>query len=201
METGAGAGERLPDLPDTSNVLLLAPVAGQQAQTLCFDALTRSPPAETRVLAVTYTSQPAQWVEAWNEHVGESPAGGGIVTIGQPETEFENDTWTASTVESPGDLTGIGIDLSDRLSTLADEAAPDEELLMCFDSVTTLLGYADLQRSFRFLHVVTGRVRNADARCFYHLDPNAHDQQEMATLTGLFDATVEYDDDGWTVTR
>lgn len=200
MKAGAGAEDEFPDLSDASNVLLLAPASGREAQTLCLDTLGQSAPAETNVLAVTYTSGPAEWVDAWNDRVGQSPAGGAIVSIGQSDTEFNNDTWTADTVKSPGDLTGIGIQLSDCLSKLADSADHDESLAMCFDSVTTLLQYADLQRSFRFLHVVTGRVRNADARCYYHFDPDAHDEQAMATLSGLFDATLEYDD-GWHLAR
>jgi hypothetical protein len=201
MDAGADAGDELPDLSDTSNVLLLAPADRRGTQAQCLDALTQSPPEETHVLAVTYTGQPAEWAKAWDTQAGQSPAGGAILSVGQPETEFEDDIWGTSTIENPGDLTGIGIELSDSLSELADGADADEQLVACFDSVTALLQHADLQRSFRFLHVVTGRVRNADARCYYHLDPNAHDEQEMATLTGLFDATVERGDDGWTLAR
>ena len=201
MKAGAGAEDELPDLTDASNVLLLASLAGGQAQSLCLDALTRSPPAESHVLAVTYRDQPAEWVEAWAEQVGEQPAGGAVLTVGQPETEFESDAWLTSTVESPADLTGIGIELSNLLSELAEDVGPDERLSVCFDSVTTLLQYADLQQAFRFLHVVTGRVRKADARCYYHLNPTAHGQQTMATLGGLFDTTVEREDGNWSVTR
>ena len=198
MEEGAGARAEFPDISDASNVLLLAP-AGEQSRAFCFDALAQSPPSETNVLAVTYPSQPAGWVESWKEHVGEQPVRGSIVTIGQAETDFEDCPWTAAAVESPGDLTGIGIELSNSLSELADSAGADESLVACFDSVTALLQYADLQRGFRFLHVVTGRVRNADARCYYHLDPAAHDEQTMATLDGLFDTTVEHEGNSWTV--
>lgn len=201
MEAGAGAENELPDLAGASNALLLASVAGQQTQALCLDALTESPPAETQVLAVTYTSQPAEWVRAWDERVGQQPAGGAVLTVGQPETGFEHDSWLSSTVEKPNDLTAIGIELSNLLSELADDAGPDERLSVCFDSVSSLLQYVDLQQVFRFLHVVTGRVRKADARCYYHLNPTAHGQQAMATLGGLFDTTVEQENGGWSVTR
>jgi len=203
METGAGTGDKIPDTSDTANVLLLAPVDGEQGNRLCLDALTQSPPAETHVLAVTYRHSPAEFVEAWGDYVGESPAGGGVVAVGQsePESEFTDDTWQARFVTNPGDLTGIGIQLSELLSDLAAEADPDEEVVGCFDAVTSLLQYADIQGSFRFLHVVTGRIRNADSTCYYLLDPDAHDEQAMATLEGLFDSTVERDGDGWTVTR
>jgi len=201
MEEGAGLRDELPDLSDASNVLLLAPTDSGQSQTLCLDVIAQSPPSTTRVLAVTYSTGPAAWVEAWNERVAEPPAGGGIVSVGRDETEFEDEVWTAATVTHPGDLTGIGIELSELLSALAADADGDEQVVVCFDSVTSLLHHSDLQRAFRFLHVVTGRVRNADARCYYHLDPEAHDPQARATLDGLFDATIEYDGEGWTVSR
>jgi hypothetical protein len=201
MKAGAGAGEGLPDLSDASNVLLSAPVAGNKTQALFLDALTQSPPAESHILVVTYTGRPTEWVDAWDEHVGQQPAGGAILTIGQPHTEFEAGTWSANAVENPGDLTGTGIEFSELLSELSDGAGPGEQISVCFDSVTALLQYADLQRAFRFLHVVTGRVRNADARCYYQLNPTAHDQQAMATLTGLFDVIVERGDDGWSTRR
>lgn len=198
MKEGTGARAEFPDISDASNVLLLAPT-GDQSLSLCFDALAQSTLSETNVLAVTYTSKPAEWVASWGEHVGGQPASGSLVVVGQSDTEFEDDPWTATAVESPGDLTGIGIELSNSLSGLADSVGPDGSVVACFDSVTALLQYADLQRAFRFLHVVTGRVRNADARCYYRLDPTAHDEQTMATLDGLFDTTVEREDDGWTV--
>ncbi|ERH10745.1 MAG: hypothetical protein J07HX64_02524 [halophilic archaeon J07HX64] len=201
MKTGAGAGDEIPDTPDAANVLLLAPVDREQSDTLCLDALSRSPPAETRVLAVTYGYSPAEFIEAWADHVGEAPAAGGVVAVGESESEFADGTWRARFVKNPGDLTGIGIQLSELLSDLAAGAGPNEEVVVCFDAVSSLLQYADLQRSFRFLHVVTGRVRNADSTCYYHLDPDAHDEQTMATLDSLFDSTVESNSDGWTVSR
>lgn len=201
MEEGAGLRDELPVTSGASNILLLAGSDGRHSQTVCLDALAQSSPSMTRALAITYSTGPAGWVEAWNERIGDPPAAGGIVAVGQPETEFEDDVWEAATVKHPGDLTGIGIELSELLSELAADAGEDERIAVCFDSVTVLLHHSDLQRAFRFLHVVTGRVRNAGARCYYHFDPDAHDQQAMATISGLFDATLEHDDDGWTVTQ
>ena len=191
MKAGAGPGAGEPDLPDATNVLLLASAATRRRA--CLDALARSPPAETRVLVVSYTDSPEEWIQAWDDHVGAQPAGGAILVVGGDDG-FEDGHWQISSIESPGDLTGTGIELSSLLSTLVDEAGAEERIVVCFDSVTTLLDHADLQRAFRFLHVVTGRVRSADARCYYHLDPAAHDEQARATLAGLFDATLGEDD-------
>ena len=202
MSDGAAPGDEdipLPELPDVTNSLLLASGVGGQMRDCCLDIMTRTPPERTHALVVTYTEGAASWVQAWDEHSTGPPASGGIIEVGQPNAEFEDETWRVASVHNHGDLTGIGIELSELLSWMDDNAASDDEIVMCFDSVTTLLQYADLQRAFRFLHVVTGRVRSVSGSGMYHLNPEAHDAQTRATLTGLFDAAIEREDDSWSV--
>ncbi len=202
VESG-GEGD-LPDLGDlsgVSNVLLLAPSFGTRSDA-CLDLLTQSPPERTNVIAVTFTKSPAEWVEEWESHAGASPARGGIVSVGQADAAVDDPAWAVTTVENPGDLTGIGIELSELLSGVASTADDGDQLVVCFDSVTSLLQYADLQRTFRFLHVVTGRVKTVGGVGHYHLDPEAHDSQTLATLKGLFDAVAEVGEDGaWELQR
>jgi len=204
MAERASPGEAdLPDLSelsDVSNVLLLAPSLGGHGEEVCDALLTQTPPSATNVLAITYRDTPQDWVDDWIDSVGVSPVRGGIVSIGRAEAAVDDPSWAARTVENPSDLTGMGIQLSELLSKMATASEDNEHLVVCFDSVTTLLQYADLQRAFRFLHVVTGRVKTADGVGHFHVDPEAHDRQTLATLKGLFDAVVEVDDDGnWTI--
>ena len=190
MEWGVSTESGLPETHDAVNVLLLTP---EDELVPRFDPFTQHSPSDTNVLAVTRRN-PTAWVGDWESHVGEGPNAGGLVAIGASGDEPRHDGWRVSTVKHPGDLTGIGIESSEMLSTLS---VSGRELVASFDSVTTLLQHADLQQVFQFLHVVTGRVSSADARCYYHLDPTAHDDQTMATLAGLFDATLEWDDRRW----
>jgi hypothetical protein len=197
---GDGTEPPLSDLEGVTNVLVLAPSMGTAKRDTCLDLLTQTPPASTNVLSVTFTQSAAEWVEDWDEYAGEPPARGGIVAIGQQQGDGDAN-WRVATVENPSDLTGIGIELSELLSTIAG-AAGDEPLSVCFDSITSLLQYADLQRTFRFLHVVTGRIKTVGGVGHFHIDPAAHTDQELATLKGLFDAVVEVDEDGgFSVTR
>ena len=199
------AGRDIPDfaaLDDVSNVLLLVPSLGTQGREACLRLLTQTNPAETNVLTVTYTNTAPEWVEHWDDFAGETPIRGGIVAIGQGDEPVDDPSWAVKNVENPTDMTGIGIELSELLSTMAKAADDSENIGFCFDSITSLLQYADLQRAFRFLHVVTGRVKTVDGIGYYRLDPDAHDRQTLATLKGLFDAVVEVDDDGnWDVQR
>jgi hypothetical protein len=198
---GDGSAPNLPELEGVANVLVLAPSMGTPKRDACLRLLTQTPPASTNVLSVTFTQSAAEWIEDWADRAGEPPARGGIVAIGQQQAEHGSD-WRVGTVENPSDLTGIGIELSELLSTMGEAADDDEPLSVCFDSITSLLQYADLQRTFRFLHVVTGRIKTVDGVGHFHMDPAAHTDQELATLKGLFDAVVEVDEDGeFTVTR
>jgi hypothetical protein len=203
-ERAGTGGERVPDLADlsdVSNVLLLAPSLGGRSSDVCLDMLAQTPPAETNVLVVSYTQTPADFVDDWLDGVGVAPVRGGVVSIGQGDAGVEDPSWAVQTVENPSDLTGVGIELSELLSGMAGAAADDEHIAVCFNSVTSLLQYADLQRAFRFLHVVTGRVKTVGGVGHFHLDPDAHDDQALATLKGLFDAVVEQTDDGWELQR
>jgi len=190
---------------DVSNVLVYAPSFDADERTPCKDLLVHDEPAAQTLLAITYRQSPREWVADWIEEIGTDPTEGAVIGVGNrgqfgaDETESKPDAWTLSEVENPGDLTGLGVELSEHLSGRYDTGQPGPAL--CFDSITHLLQYADLEAAFRLLHVVTGRIRNANARGHYHIDPEAHKQQEIATLMGLFDAVVEHTDDGWTVRR
>ena len=197
-----GAVPDLSELSDVSNVLLLAPSLGGHGREVCFDLLAQTPPGETNVLVVSYTQTPGELVDDWTDHIGTPPVRGGVVSVGQGEAGAEDSSWAVKSVENPSDLTGVGIELSEFLSGIASAAEDDEQIAVCFNSVTSLLQYADLQRAFRFLHVVTGRVKTVGGVGHFHLDPDAHDAQTLATLKGLFDAVVEVDEDGgWEVQR
>ncbi|PSQ49439.1 hypothetical protein BRD19_04100 [Halobacteriales archaeon SW_7_65_23] len=191
-----GGDDKLSELSDVANVLLSAPSLGAAGNEACDSLLTETAPSETNILVITFTDTPEEWVEDWMDSVGVSPVRGGIVSIGQADAAVDDPSWAVKTIENPSDLTGIGIELSELLSGMATAADEDEHLVVCFDSITSLLQYADLQRAFRFLHVVTGRVKTAGGVGHYHLDPEAHDRQTLATLKGLFDAVVNVDEDG-----
>ena len=200
--TADGTAPDLSALSGVSNVLLLAPSLGGHSDEVCFDLLAERPPSETNVLVVSYTQTPGELIEDWDTHVGVPPVRGGVVSVGQGEAGSDEASWAVKPVENPSDLTGVGIELSELLSGMASAADENEHIAVCFNSITSLLQYADLQRGFRFLHVVTGRVKTVGGVGHFHIDPDAHDAQTLATLKGLFDAVVEVNDDGsWDVQR
>jgi hypothetical protein len=189
-----------------SNILLLTPSLDSHDDEACLDLLTVNDPTEENVLSVTFTQSATDRIDLWDAHVDERPARTGIISVGEitrsasadtTSTQRPVDPLTIETVSDPDDLTGLGIAVSTFLSEWGDD---DNQTVACFHSLTPLLQYADLQRAFRFLHVLTGRLETSDAVAHYHMDPSAHDQQTINTLSPLFDAIVDLDEDGeWDV--
>jgi len=111
---------------------------------------------------------------------GSGPVGSGVVAC----------------VENSMDLTGVGIRAGDYF-----ENHGGTDTVVTFDSLTALLQYVDLDRAFRFLRVLVDRVPTVGVVERYHVDPNAHEDEVLATLSSLFDAVARFDDGGWAVRR
>lgn len=97
-------------------------------------------------------------------------------------------------VSSPGDLTGIGIAVSEHVQQLV--AADTQQTRLGFYSLSTLLMYADIEGVFRFLHVLTGRVTSINGLGVFAIDPTTHDESTINTLKQLFDGMIEVRGDG-----
>lgn len=191
---------------DASNVLFLAPSLGEAGEERCLDLFVPSDPTGTRLLGVSYTRTADRWLDLLREHVERPPSDLAVVSVGtttRSAAAASGDARRANgvvqTVESPDDLTGLGITLGQQLSAWTETS--DEPVTVCFDSLTVLLQYVDLQRAFRFLHVLSGRVESMGVNAHYHLDPDAVDEQTVATLTSLFEAVLRYEDGEWQAHR
>jgi len=187
---------------DASAILVLAPSPGSHDDEACGDLLTVTEPAHETVLSVTVTQTTEERVQQWDTHIDEWPAQMGIISTGEFTRSATATTSSAQhltepleieTISDPADLTGLGITISTFLSEWADR---EQQIVVCVHSLTPLLQYVDLQRLFRFLHVLIGQFRTQDAAAHFHLDPNAHDAQTVNILTQLVDAVVELEADG-----
>jgi KaiC/GvpD/RAD55 family RecA-like ATPase len=99
-------------------------------------------------------------------------------------------------VNSPGDVTGLGIGVTEQLRRFAEEGA--ERNRTVFHSLSTLLMYSEIETVFRFLHVLTGRIDSVGGIGLFTLDPTSHDDGDVNTLKQLFDGEIELreSDDG-----
>jgi hypothetical protein len=190
-------------------ILLLSPSLHAATEEACLDLLALDDPREQNVLWVTYTRSPEACVQDWRADCEAPPAGVQFVDVGETtrsasaaaassgaDADFGLGEEAVASLANPGDLTGLGIKLSE---VLKEWSGAPERTVACFDSLTALLQYADLQTVYKFLHVLTGRFETADVTAHFHLDPDACDQQTVSTLTTLFDTVVELDDGEWAV--
>lgn len=191
-------------LDDESSVLVLAPSMSSETDGVCIDLLTRAPVANEDVLWVTFTRSPDACLQDWLSHANGRPANLRFISVGEtvrsvatsaPMQETPTDV-VIDTLSNPGDLTGLGIKISEVLQQWHGDG---NETVTCFHSLTALLQYSDVQTVYKFLHVLTGRFSTADVTAHFHLDPEAHDQQTINTLKTLFDAVAEFDGDEWNV--
>jgi hypothetical protein len=90
------------------------------------------------------------------------------------------------------DLGEFGLAVSRAIAEF--EAASDglspAELRLCVDSLTPLLSEYESETAFRFLHLLTARVRSVDGMAHYHLttDPES---RTVGLIEPLFDAVIE----------
>jgi hypothetical protein len=190
-------------LESASNVMLLAPSLGVAGTTECGELLTVERPDAENVLAVLLNDSPDDWIERWQRTVGpELPAQTAFVTANETARSAATSADVTRAlpgpmnllpVSSPGDLTGLGMRISQQLSEWANE---NHQVVVDFDSLTTLLEYEDRRSVFEFMHVLKGRIEATDAVAHYHMDPTAHDAEEVNTFKSLMDAVVEVDEDG-----
>lgn len=186
----------LEDIQDASNVLLLGPSVDTSVDAGCKRLL--SDPDTDALLVVSFMLPPEEWVDKWLDRVGDLPESVALVTTSDAfnrpgDHEDLPDNVTVEYLSSPGDLTGIGMVISKYLERWHDN---DQTIGLCFDSLTTLLQYAEPRSVYRFLHLITTRLSGADATAHFHLDPATQDEQTVSTISSTFQAIAEHDD-GW----
>ncbi|WP_458210534.1 DUF7504 family protein [Haladaptatus sp. NG-SE-30] len=188
---------------DPSNILLLESSFSDDTDKACQDLMTVTNPADENVLLVTTKKSPNKQLFRWKNSIDASPNQVGIISLGGhvrsvSSTSNENSSSLSAsppTIETvaPDDLTGVGIKIMEFITQWEKEQPESSrlQLVICFDSLTTLLQYSDVQRVFRFLHVLTGRIEAKGGVAHYHLEADAHDSKTLATLNVLFDSVVD----------
>lgn len=207
IRTDIGSERSLADIRDgASNVLLSSPSLQSSEATACTELLDVADPSELAVLGITYSRVTDRWLADFRRHFRASPAllqvvegngttRGGAATAGHSPGP---DGRRAVSVESPENLGGLAVQVADflRMAESMREGREEVEVVVCFDSVTDLLQFADLPHAFRLLHVMTGRIRVAGATAHYHIHPLALDDGAVDTLAALFDGHARLDEDG-----
>lgn len=165
-----------------TTTLLCGPSLGSETRTRCPELLTAAAAEGREVLWVTYTRPPPACVRSVPDDV---PVRGVIAVGDAPNWETSLEDVDVEVVATPGDITALGIKLSRFLS------GADDDLVVCFDSVTAMCQYVESDTAYGFLHAIAVQLYEADATAHFHLDPVAHDEAAVDLFTSLCDAVVD----------
>ncbi len=92
--------------------------------------------------------------------------------------------------ETVMNLTGISAKINKFLEEFWRNNIRD--IILIFDSLSTILMYLNIQTIFRFLHILTGRIKITGAIAFYIVEEGMHDDKIIATLKQLFNGVIEF---------
>ena len=178
-----------PSLPDSGSVLIAGPTLTKKRR-LMLSMLTEQKQEDLGTVVVT-TKKPAPRIARELERLsGKSPERFEVIdttSVGDLLAK-RSATNNLRYVSSPGDLTGIGIHLTEALKEHYEASRPASVGLHV---LSTLVMYADLKRLFQFLHVITGRIAAAGFTGVFTLDTGFIDDQDLALLKQPFDGFVE----------
>jgi len=179
------------ELTPGSNALVLAPSLSEAKQETCLELQAAGPPAELDVLRVSYSAAPSELVAEFRDHHGELPGRMGIIIVGDQPGQHDTAQGLPEevfvTTANPNDITGLGM----RLNNYLNDGDHSGQLTVCFDSITEMLQFAEMQPVFKFLHMFVGQIRDADGIGHFHLDPGAHDAKTISRLKPLFDEAID----------
>ncbi|MFW5917857.1 MAG: DUF7504 family protein [Haloferacaceae archaeon] len=122
----------------------------------------------------------------------------GIVDVTSTSPEPDAIPYHLEVVNSPAELTGIGIAINKLFKRFQDRGVNSYRLVI--DSVSTLLVYGEFARVYKFLHTVLNQVGEADGTSVSLLAGDTG-QNELAKLEALYDDIIEVRNDDQPVYR
>lgn len=96
-------------------------------------------------------------------------------------------------VNSPGDLTGIGIGITKSLDGLHKSGREQGRLALI--SLSTMLTYTDKKTVFKLCHILSSRLDSAGYVGVFTIDSGAHDDQTLQVIKQAFDGLIEFRED------
>jgi len=145
-------------------------------------------------VAIVVTTNPAARLRLLAERLEELPAWTVVLTTEESSlADIEEPDLSSLPVEVVALDGSLGLSgLGETLSRVVDEhESADARLTVEFDILSELLSEFSLQQVFKFLHVLSARLADADALAHYYLDPDAESESTMNMLRELFDLAIE----------
>jgi hypothetical protein len=175
---------------DAGNVL----VTTDDVET-CTGCMDRGDPDRRAELTVTYPFESTE-DGGFGDHGRTQPAKKGLISVGdsmRSTTAARNASpdFTGAVAQDaiadPTNLQRLGTSVSEFCQRWDDG---DYDIYVCFDSLSALLEHTSPKVVFQFCHVLTTRLASVDATAHFHLDPERHADETVATFQSIFDQVI-----------
>lgn len=186
----SGVGTGVSEIAVDTNVLVAGPtLCGKKAVAL--DLLAGAFEESARPFTITTTETAEQFRTRFDPFTppAESAEAAAVIDahrVPLPRTRHDGRTFR---VDSPEDLTGIGMKLWNACESVAPENRDGGRLLI--DNFSTLSIYSDRQRLFEFLSTCTFHAGDLGLTTIMLLSTDAVDEQTEERLRSLFSTTIE----------
>lgn len=178
-----------------TNILLLAPPLSYAELLACRIATPQ--PGEWAV-AISTDERASDIIGSFRKFGAARNRVGIIDAVTKSSVPNLQDTAMAKFVTSPLDLTSMGIKFSRMVEDMWKEAVVAEPpgpmpppVRLCLHSVSTLLMYSQLEVTYKFLHVITNRVKKLEGIAVYTLNSDSFDAQTVSMIKQLMNMVVE----------
>lgn len=181
---------------DRSPLLVYADPLDTHREVACSGLLHGAATDPQHLLVFAYHRRPRVVTERVRDHLDTDPASLTILDLGdgdrRPAAMTDLGTDVHVEREAATNLTRIGIAVTEAI-----ERAETGDLQVCLGSLTTLVQYVGVETAFKFLHVTRSRLEAAEGIVHAHLDPDAVEEETIATLAPLFEAVLQRRDGEW----
>lgn len=185
-----------------SQVLVVSPRDHSITEDVCSHYLTAGNQASRNVLFVTTAQAPDDRLMICRDTEDWTGGRVGVIEFGDvgagsgPTEDLEaidGNPVTYKRVNSIKNFSKLGLLITQMLKQWAE--TPQSSVL-CFHTLSTVSGYIEQETLFRFLFTLQAKLGSLGVTAHYHIDANAHDEQELATFKPIFDLVVDVDPNG-----
>lgn len=179
-------------------ILARAPVTPEGAEMYrqTFTAALPDEPEGLSVLAAIYNQSADEWLADWRTTVSELPIQSALIDVGGKECSTEARSSDAHRVTdsvsiiptAPTDPAKVLFALREQLE---QSVTSGRDVVVSIESLTAFLDSVDKETAFRYLNLLIHELRATGSIGYFHIDPNAHSQHTIDTISVLFDSVVD----------
>ncbi|WP_348606783.1 DUF7504 family protein [Halobaculum rarum] len=188
---------------DASTLLLVAPSDSCADSTACTDLLTRGSPTYPNVICVTLNKGPDDRLGVWQQYVGDELPKRAAIVDARADGGRAGAAAVASvpsikleTLPEDADLLDLAVTIAAQIGAWTDTSEPTQ---LCLDSLNTLVSRYAAQDVVDFVRALNTLCDDFRVFAHHHVDPDDCPESLLAMLRPLYDAVVEREGDGWTV--